>query len=80
MSKRLNKRQQREADELAELQRAQASVRPEVQEVDDDEEQEQDSVGEESEVEHDEDSEEEQDAVVQPGAKVLNPFAAVSLG
>lgn len=80
MSKRLKKRQQREAEELAELQRAQASVRPEV---DEDEEKEQS-------VELNVDQREEGDEVdsevgeEQPtrksGGKVLNPFAAVSLG
>lgn len=80
MSKRLNKRQQREAEELAELQRAQASVRPDA---DEDEEEEQSielNVDKQEEGEEAESEVEEEQPTRKSGGKVLNPFAAVSLG
>lgn len=71
MSKRLNKRQQREAEELAELQRAQTLAKAEQD----------DNVEEDveaNEAEQEDESEEEQESETKPTGKVLNPFAAVS--
>jgi biotin carboxyl carrier protein len=83
MSKRLNKRQQREAEELAELQRAQvqaqASVRPDLDEEEQDEQPAEPSQKQEDEQPAESEEEEEQ-LTRKSGGKVLNPFAAVSLG
>jgi hypothetical protein len=85
MSKRLNKRQQREAEELAELQRAQvqaqASARPDEEDKDEEEEQSAESNANKEEEEDEPESEvEEEQPTRKSGGKVLNPFAAVSLG
>jgi hypothetical protein len=84
MSKRLNKRQQREAEELAELQRAQvqaqASVRPEVDEDEEEEQSAELNANKEEEEDEAESEQEEEQPTRKSGGKVLNPFAAVSLG
>jgi hypothetical protein len=80
MSKRLNKRQQREAEELAELQRAQASVRPDADEDGEEEQSAELNVNSEEEKDEPESELEEEQPTRRGGGKVLNPFAAVSLG
>jgi hypothetical protein len=81
MSKRLNKRQQREAEELAELQRAQASVRPDLDEEEQDEQPAASKLDDQGEEDDEAESEvEEEQPTRKSGGKVLNPFAAVSLG
>jgi hypothetical protein len=78
MSKRLNKRQQREAEELAELQRAQASVRPEVDEDEEAEQSAELNANKEEEEDDPESEVEEEQPTRKSAGKVLNPFAAVS--
>ncbi|KAH8082189.1 transcriptional repressor TCF25-domain-containing protein [Filobasidium floriforme] len=81
MSKRLNKRQQREAEELAELQRAQASVRPDLDEEEHDEQPAEPRLDEQKEEDDEAESEvEEEQPTRKSGGKVLNPFAALNAG